>query len=94
VTLTVEDQADAWLVRVPKLGGLVCEITVPRERFEWFASVKRLPGNEEVWSDWMDHYDMPEEDLAAEMAECIAQFVERVLGGELRLPLRIYEEKT
>jgi hypothetical protein len=86
--LTVTDQRDAWLIRIPKAAGDVCSVTVPRERFEWFADVSR--NGKEVWNDSMDHYGSPPPELDAEMAACIASFVERVTSEEIKLPLKIY----
>jgi len=88
--LTVSDEKDAWVVSIPKSSGDICRVTVPRERFEWFADVQR--DGKEVWSDWMDHYDSKLPKLDAEMAACIADFVERVTTQTIELPLKIYEE--
>ena len=88
--LSVAEQAEVWLITIPKGSGDVCRVTVPRERFEWFADVQR--GGKEVWHDSMEHYDSPPPELDAEMAACIADFVERVTTRELKLPLKIYEE--
>jgi len=88
--LTVTDQRDAWLILIPKSAQDVCRVTVPHERFEWFADVHR--NGKEVWNDWMDHYGSPPSELDAEMAACIASFVERVTSRELELPLKIYEK--
>ena len=88
--LNVTDERHAWLILIPKGSTHVCRITVPRERFEWFADVRR--DGEEVWSDWMDHYGSQPPELDAEMAACIASFVERVTSQEMKLPLKIYEE--
>jgi len=92
--LTVEDQKDAWLVHIPKGQEFVCEVTIPRDRFEWFASVKRIEDKKEAWGDWMDHYGSTDTELDAERAECILAFIERVLRSELQLPLIMYEEKA
>jgi hypothetical protein len=88
--LTVTDQRHAWLIRIPKAAGEVCSVTVPRERFEWFADVRR--NGKEVWRDFMDHYGSPAPELDAEMAACIGAFVERVTSEQIKLPLKIYEE--
>ena len=88
--LTVTDQEDAWLILIPKGFRDICRVTVPRERFAWFAEVRR--DGEEVWKDWMEHYGSPPPELDADMAECIASFVERITSRELILPLEIYAE--
>ena len=90
--LSVEDGETAWLIRIPKGENLMCEVTVPRERFEWFAAVKRRGEKKDEWSDWMDHYGSADVQLDSEMAESIRAFVERVLRSEIRLPLSIYEK--
>src|ERR1043165_9989387 len=93
--LTVDDQQSAWLVRIPKDKALVCEVTIPFEVLEWFASVKRTEDATEVWSDWMDYRgydDTSDKKLEADRAKDIAAFVERVTAAELRLPLSIWKE--
>jgi len=90
--LVVEDLRDAWFVRIPRGEELVCEVTIPRERFEWFVSIRRVADRHEQWSDWMDHYGSPDAKLDAEMAECILAFIERALCSAPSSPLTIYEE--
>jgi hypothetical protein len=93
--LSVEDQQSAWLVRIPKGKAFVCEVTIPFEVLEWFASVRCTEDEKEVWSDWMDYRgydDSSDEKLEADMAEDIAAFVERVATSELHLPLSIWKE--
>jgi hypothetical protein len=87
--LTVDDQHNSWLVRIPKGNAFVCEV------LEWFASVKRTEDATEVWSDWMDYRgydDGSDEKLEADMAKDIAAFMERVTTAELRFPLSIWKE--
>src|SRR5678815_5585174 len=88
--LSVADQPDAWRISIPNGSGNICRVTVPHERFEWFADVERR--GKEVWSDSMEHYGSLAPELDAEMAASIASFVERVTARELRLPLAIHEE--
>jgi hypothetical protein len=92
--LTVDDRTDAWLIRIAKEPPLICEVTIPRDRFEWFAEVRSVTEQKEVWSDWMDHYGAAKDNLDDEMARCIADFVERVLRHGLRVPLHIYEARA
>ena len=87
--LSVQDLDQAWLIRIPKGENHVCEVTIPHSAFEWFACVKRLEDNMEVWSDWLDHYDSTDDKLDTEMAESISAFIERVTASELQLPLQI-----
>jgi hypothetical protein len=90
--VSVEEDASAWLVHIPK-GAERCEITIPKDVFEWFASVKDVEGKE-VWSDWMDYYDASPEVLERQMKEDISSFIERVLRSDLKLPLCIWEAAT
>lgn len=46
--LTVEEEKESWLVRIPKGDGLVWEITVPIQVLEWFASVKKTSGSGQI----------------------------------------------
>ncbi|MCX6951222.1 MAG: hypothetical protein NTV51_03420 [Verrucomicrobia bacterium] len=89
--LVVEDREDAWLMRIPMGQAMACVLTIPRARFEWFASVTRVADKTETWSDWMDHYGSSREELDAEMAVCISAFVERVVTSGLQSPFRIHE---
>ena len=82
---------------LPKGPEFVCEVTVPHNVLEWFASVKQAPDAQEVWSDWMDYTgydDSPMEKLEAEMADDILAFIDRVSASALVFPLSIWEEKT
>jgi hypothetical protein len=56
--------------------------------------VKSVGKKNPVWDDSMEHYGSPDNELDAEMAECIEAFVERVSQSELTLPLSIYEPKA
>ena len=93
----VVEQERSWLVIITKGRDMFCEITIPRDVLEWFASVKQRHDKREVWSDWMDYtgYDArPKEELEKEMTEDILAFIDRVSISELVLPLSIYEERV
>ena len=91
----VADQSQSWLVSISKGRDLFCEVTIPHDVLEWFASVKHRRDKKELWSDWMDYSgydDKPREQLEAEMAGDILAFIDRVSFKEpLILPLKIYE---
>lgn len=94
--ISIVDQQQSWLVVIPKGPDFVCEVTVPHEVLEWFASVKKRPDMQEAWSDWMDYTgydDSPMEKLEAEMTNDIVAFIDRVSASELMFPLTIWEEK-
>ena len=90
----VIDQSQSWLVSITKGRDLICEVTVPHDVLEWFASVKHRRDKTELWSDWMDYSgydDSPREKLEVEMAGDILAFIDRVSTVEHLLPLKIYE---
>ena len=75
----------------------MCEVIVPHDVLEWYASVKRRRDKKELWSDWMDYSgynDSSKEKLEAEMAGDILAFVDRVSTAEQLLPLKIYEGRV
>lgn len=91
----VVDQAQSWRIIITKGRDLVCEVTVPHDVLEWFASVTQRHDKKEVWSDWMDYsgyHDRPREQLEVEMAGDILAFIDRVSKTEPLLPLKIYED--
>ena len=91
----IVDEAQSWLIIITKGRDLVCEVTVPHDVLEWYASVKHRRDKKEVWSDWMDYSgydDRPREKLEVEMAGDILAFVDRVSTTEPLLPLKIYED--
>jgi hypothetical protein len=93
----VVDEAHSWLISITKGRDLVCEVTVPRDVLEWFASVKHRRDKKELWSDSMDYcgYDgRPREQLEIEMAGDVLAFVDRVSRAEQLLPLKIHEGCT
>lgn len=93
--MSIVEQKQSWLVVIPKGPDFVCEVTIPHEVHEWFASLKKRPDMQEVWSDWMDYTgydDSPMEKLEAEMADDLIAFIDRVSASELVLPLTIWEE--
>ena len=95
--LDICDEPGAWRIAITKGRDYICEVTVPRDVLEWFASVKRRGQEKEQWCDWMDYcgYDnTPTQKLEAEMAKDIKSFVDRVSMGELCLPLEIHERET
>ena len=86
------EQEQSWLVVMTKGRDMICEVTIPHEVLEWFASVKRRQDKRELWSDWMDYAgydDRSKEKLEAEMVEDILAFIGRVSASELVLPLKI-----
>lgn len=93
----VVDQAQSWLIIITKGRDLVCEVTIPHDVLEWFASVTQRHYNKKVWSDWMDYSgydDRPKEQLELKMAGDILAFVDRVSQTELLLQLKLYEDCT
>lgn len=93
----IVEQKQSWLVVIPKGPDFVCEVTIPHEVLEWFASVKKRPEMQEAWSDWMDYTsydDSPMEKLEAEMADDILAFIDRVSTSEQAFPLSIWQEKA
>lgn len=96
IDLRIVEQKQSWLVVIPKGPDFVCEVTIPHQVLEWFASVKQQQDAREVWSDWMDytgHDNSQMEKLEAEMADDILAFIDRVSASELVLPLNIWKEK-
>jgi len=93
----VLEQNESWLLTIPKGEEYTCEITVPFEVLEWFASVKEKKEKKEVWSDWMDYegYDRtPKTELEKMMAEHIFDFADRTSKEPIKLPLEIYQPKA
>jgi len=91
----VADETQSWLISIAKGPDLVCEVTVPHDVLEWYASVKHRRDKKEIWSDWMDYSgydDKPKEKLEAEMAGDVLAFIDRVLNSEQLLPLKIHED--
>jgi hypothetical protein len=91
----IVDQKNSWLITINKGRDFVCEIIVPHDVLEWYATVKHRSEKKEMWSDWMDYSgydDSPREKLEGDMAEDITAFVDRVSRSELCLPLEIYKE--
>ena len=88
------DQPQSWLVIITKGQDLICEVTVPHDILEWFASVKHRRNKTELWADWMDYSgydDRTREQLEAEMADDVLAFIDRASTKEPLLPLKIYE---
>ena len=93
--MDVVDEEQSWLIQIAKGRDLICEVIVPHDVLEWFASVKHKQKKKELWSDWMDYsgYDnRPRVELEAEMAHHILAFLDRVSTKEPLLPLKIYED--
>src|SRR5437868_948894 len=91
----VADEAQSWRTIITKGRDLICQVTVPHDVLEWYASVKHRRDKKEVWSDWMDYSgydDRPREKLESEMAGDILAFIDRVSTAEQLLPLKIYED--
>lgn len=90
----VAEEAQGWRICISKGRAFSCEVIIPHDVLEWFASVKDRIEHKDVWSDWMDYsgYDSrPREELEAEMARDILAFVDRVSKNKLELPLKIYQ---
>jgi len=85
--LTVSDEAQAWVLRIPKQEGLVFTVTIPRDVLEWFVDVHA--GADKMWADWMDHYPAADQEtireLHAQRAAEIEAFVFRLLAVPVRL---------
>lgn len=91
--MSVSVAKSAWIVRVPKESGAECEVTIPIDWcYEWFASLKK--DGKEVWSDQMEHYGSPDEELDAAMADAILSYVTRVAQSDLASPVSLYEERA
>lgn len=90
----VETGETTWTIRFVA-GALVCEVTVPIDWcFEWFVTVTRSEGKEEVWRDWTEHYGTHNEALDAEMAADILSFVDRASKSDLLEPISLHEERA
>jgi hypothetical protein len=87
--LSVRIDPGAWIVSISQ-GDLLCEVVVPFDVHEWFATVKRTDDGAEVWSDWMEHYGADASELDAERAESIAAFVERAGREGIKSSLQIH----
>jgi len=95
--ILVLEQRESWLLTIPKGSEYTCEITVPFEVLEWFASVKEKKEKKEVWSDWMDYegYDKtPKIELEKMMAKHILDFADRTSKEPIKLPLNIYQQEA
>ena len=91
----IVDETRSWLISITKGRDLICEVTVPHDVLEWYASVKHRRDKKEMWSDWMDYSgydDRPREKLESEMADDILAFIDRVSAAEQLLPLKICED--
>lgn len=90
----VVDEAQSWRICITKGRDLVCEVTVPHDVLEWFASVKHRRDKTELWSDSMDYSgydDRTRKQLEVEMAGDILAFIDRASTKEPLLPIKIYE---
>lgn len=90
----VVDQEQSWKLVIPKGGAYICEVTVPHQVLEWFASVRDRRENKEAWSDWTDYEgydDTPKSDLEDSMADDVERFIDRVSKDPLKLPLSLDE---
>jgi hypothetical protein len=93
--VSVLDQQESWLIGITKGPDLVCEVTIPHDVLEWFASVRHRREKREVWADSMDYTGYDEstrERIEADMARDILAFVDRVSIKHPLLPLQIYED--
>ncbi len=84
--LEITDKEQSWELRIRKPDDLVFEISVPREVLEWFVTASRASTKQEVWSDWMDYYDVhrhTQAELRSEMGRDVERFIERVLASTL-----------
>jgi hypothetical protein len=93
----VVDEAQSWRICITKGRDLICEVTVPHDVLEWFASVKHRRDKAELWFDSMDYSgydDRPREQLEVEMAGDVLAFIDRVSIAEPLLPLKIYEGRA
>lgn len=84
--LEVVEDANRWVIYIRKPAGLLIEVTIPRDVLEWFVSASDETGT--VWSEWADHYATNGEtleELMAEMATSIEQFLSIVVNSEVRV---------
>ena len=91
----VADDAQSWRIYISKGRDLVCEVMVPHDVLEWYASVTHRRDKKVLWSDWMDYSgydDRPREQLEVEMARDLWAFIDRASIKEPLLPIKIYEE--
>src|ERR1041384_5386289 len=87
----IDDGSNRWLIAMEK-GELRCDVTVPKDCFEWFVSVKRLGSEEELWSDWDEYYGAPKDQLEAQIAKGIADFLTRARHADFNEPIRMHED--
>ncbi|MGC9942480.1 MAG: hypothetical protein ABSE48_11640 [Verrucomicrobiota bacterium] len=90
----VVDEAQSWRICITKGRDLVCEVTVPHDVLEWFASVKHRRDKTELWSDSMDYSgydDRTRKQLEVEMAGDVLAFIDRASTKVPLLPIKIYE---
>ena len=95
--LSVVDETSAWLIRISRSDHSVCDIVVPHNALEWFASIVDGDSKHEIWSDWMDYsgYDKrPKNLLEAEMTQDISDFIDRIVSTDVSVLPNIYQKST
>lgn len=86
--LAIMDREQSWEIRILTSDDLVFEIIVPHEVLEWFVTARRVSTKQDVWSDWMDYYEITgktEAVMRSEMERDIDQFTDRLLASTFRL---------
>lgn len=84
--LEVVEHANQWTICICKPAGLLFKVTIPRNALEWFVDAG--DGSGTLWSEWADHYPVDgetREQLLAEMATSIEQFVSIVVKSKIRV---------
>ena len=92
----VDNCVHSWRIGIKLREDQICEVIVPHNVLEWYASVRILTEKKEIWSDWMDYEgydDRPKEALAEDMARDINNFMDRVKSENYRFPPIIFVEE-
>ena len=82
------DEKSTQFLEIMNPHNYLIKITIPDRIFEWFISILDDKQNE-LMSDWEEHYGSPKEILKTERQQSIEEFVEKVAN----YPLRLKQEK-
>src|SRR5213594_3523885 len=85
----IEERTDSWNVRILHKSGCWFEIVLPKNCFEWFATLLDSATGKELWSDWSDWFvsgEVTKENRDEYYFKDIEFFISRVIGsGEFRV---------